>query len=219
MTYDGGKNGAGMYQTIINQMPPHLVYIEAFLGSGAIMRRKRRAQVNIGLEIDPAICARVKPELSAVHVICTDALQWLPKFPLIKETLIYADPPYLMSTRSCQRDLYRFEFGAEADHVRLLELARSIPAMWIISGYQNELYDHILCDWRRVDYQGMTRRGPVTESLWCNFPDPVALHDYTFLGRDNTDRQRIKRKIGTWKDRLLRMPALERQAILEAIHQ
>ena len=43
--YAGGKNGAGIFQRIINQMPPHNCYIEAFLGSGAILRRKRFAAV------------------------------------------------------------------------------------------------------------------------------------------------------------------------------
>ena len=46
MTYPGGKNGAGEYQRIINHMPPHKTYIEAFLGSGAVMRHKRLAQRN-----------------------------------------------------------------------------------------------------------------------------------------------------------------------------
>ena len=41
MTYPGGKRGAGVYQTIINLMPPHDVYIEPFWGGGAIKRQKR----------------------------------------------------------------------------------------------------------------------------------------------------------------------------------
>ena len=53
MTYPGGKNAPGVYQTIINLMPPHAVYIEPFLGSGAIMRLKRRARVTIGIDRDP----------------------------------------------------------------------------------------------------------------------------------------------------------------------
>ena len=40
MTYPGGKNGAGVYQAIICQIPPHQVYVEPFLGSGAVMRLK-----------------------------------------------------------------------------------------------------------------------------------------------------------------------------------
>jgi len=50
--YPGGKNGGGAYQTLINLMPPHSVYVEPFLGSGAVMRMKRPARLNIGLDLD-----------------------------------------------------------------------------------------------------------------------------------------------------------------------
>ena len=55
MSYPGGKNGAGVYQTIINLMPPHETYIEPFLGGGAVMRLKRPAALNIGVDIDPDV--------------------------------------------------------------------------------------------------------------------------------------------------------------------
>src|SRR5579883_1311551 len=57
MPYPGGKNGAGVYQQIINRMPPHSVYIEPFLGGGAIMRLKRPAALNIGIDRDPRVIA------------------------------------------------------------------------------------------------------------------------------------------------------------------
>jgi DNA adenine methylase len=38
MPYPGGKGGAGVYQTIINGMPRHEVYVEPFLGGGAVGR-------------------------------------------------------------------------------------------------------------------------------------------------------------------------------------
>ena len=41
MGYLGGKAGAGVYQTIINRMLPHRVYVEPFLDSGAVMRHKK----------------------------------------------------------------------------------------------------------------------------------------------------------------------------------
>ncbi len=50
--YPGGKNGAGVWQRLIGMMPPHLAYVEPFLGSGAIWRRKRRAMLNIGIDVD-----------------------------------------------------------------------------------------------------------------------------------------------------------------------
>ena len=40
MSYPGGKAAPGTFQKIINLMPPHEVYIEPFLGGGAILRKK-----------------------------------------------------------------------------------------------------------------------------------------------------------------------------------
>jgi hypothetical protein len=58
MGHPGGKAGAGVYQRIINQIPPHDVYVEAFLGDGAILRRKKPARRNIGIESDPGTIAK-----------------------------------------------------------------------------------------------------------------------------------------------------------------
>jgi hypothetical protein len=44
MSYPGGKNGAGVYKTIVNQIPPHEIYIEPFAGGGAVLLRKRPAR-------------------------------------------------------------------------------------------------------------------------------------------------------------------------------
>lgn len=48
MPYLGGKSQAGTYQRIINLIPPHDVYIEPFLGGGAIARLKRPARLERG---------------------------------------------------------------------------------------------------------------------------------------------------------------------------
>src|SRR5215217_1661753 len=53
-TYFGGKSGSGTYQTIINQIPPHRVYIELFGGMAGIFRHKREAQYSLILEKDRA---------------------------------------------------------------------------------------------------------------------------------------------------------------------
>jgi DNA adenine methylase len=55
MTYPGGKAGDGVFQSIINLMPPHKAYIEPFVGSGAILRIKLPAERNIGVDLDPEV--------------------------------------------------------------------------------------------------------------------------------------------------------------------
>jgi DNA adenine methylase len=65
MQYTGGKNGPGVFQRIINLMPPHRVYIEPFLGSGAILRLKRPAVFNIGVEVDPEVLAEFLASLKS----------------------------------------------------------------------------------------------------------------------------------------------------------
>ncbi len=56
-----------------------------------------------------------------------------------------------------------------------------------------------------------------TEWLWMNFPPPLELHDYRYLGQTFRERERIQRKRKRWTARLRCMPALERYAILSAI--
>lgn len=213
--YPGGKNAAGVYQRLISLMPPHRVYVEAFAGSGALIRRKRRASANFAIERDPRQAARLS--LPGVHVVNGDARDWLAARCWNGDELIYADPPYLMSARSWQRPLYRCELGTDQEHAELIALLRSLRAMVMISGYRSGLYDAALSDWNRVDYQAQTRRGMVTESVWFNFPLPVRLHDYSYLGEDFHDRLRIQRKINRLRAKLAALPPLERAAVIDGI--
>jgi len=57
MRYPGGKSGSGVYHRLINLMPPHLVYCEPFLGGGAVMRLKRPAPYNVGVDLDADVIA------------------------------------------------------------------------------------------------------------------------------------------------------------------
>ena len=49
--YLGNKSASGAYQAIINVMPPHETYIEGFLGTGAIFKRKAPAKRDIGIDL------------------------------------------------------------------------------------------------------------------------------------------------------------------------
>ena len=72
---------------------------------------------------------------------------------------------------------------------------------------QNYVYSH---------YQGGT---VAEEVLWMNYPEPWELHDYQFVGKGFRERERIKRKIKRWQDRLVKIDVTERSALMQSIQQ
>lgn len=63
--YMGSKAGEGVYQKIISEMPEHRVYVEAFLGGGAIFRKKRPAERSLLIELNPAVAAAWARDLAS----------------------------------------------------------------------------------------------------------------------------------------------------------
>ena len=219
--YDGGKNGSGVAQWIINQIPPHQVYIEAFTGSATIARLKRPAERTILIEADRAQAERLQNEDGWV-VMNGDALHFLPALGNLNPAeakFIYCDPPYLFSTRSGGTSpIYKHEFGTAQQHRQLLSLLLTIAAPIAISGYASPLYAEMLHGWRCTTFNTTKRSGaPATECLWMNYPEPTRLHDYSFLGANFRERERIKRKQARWRHRLATMNATERYAMLSVI--
>lgn len=64
-----------------------------------------------------------------------------------KDTLIYADPPYLPSTRT--QKMYGQEM-TEQEHVAMLEILVAHAGPVVLSGYANALYDSALEGWDRI---------------------------------------------------------------------
>lgn len=217
MSYPGGKNGAGVYQTIINQIPPHKYYIEGFLGSGAILRLKKPALASLGIDSDPGVIEAWRGAVPNVTLLCANFLDYIQLHPPTPDTFLYLDPPYLLETRSTKARIYNHEFYLRSQHVALLDAVRPLPCPVMISGYPSELYDRLLPGWRQVTYQAKTRAGLATEVLWMNYPEPLELHDYRYLGENYRERERIKRKQNRWRSRLAKMDRLERYALLMAI--
>ena len=222
MAYPGGKAGAGVYQQIINQIPPHRVYIEPFLGGGAVMLHKRPAIASIGIDCDTAVVTKWVPWENPPGAIvkCGDAISFLSSYPWGSGEFVYCDPPYLFETRSSKGRIYPHEFGDIGQHEKLLTLLLSLPCPVAISGYWSSLYADMLATWRSIHYQTRTRGGStVTEYLWMNYPEPLELHDYRYLGDNFRQRERLKRIRTRWLARLDRMDSLERYALLSSIEE
>lgn len=86
------------------------------------------------------------------------------KYPKV---LVYADPPYLLSTRTGKQ--YKHEMS-EQDHVELLETLLQHPGPVIISGYETDLYNHTLKGWTKSQIQGSAEHGKIrVETIWMNY--------------------------------------------------
>lgn len=197
-------------------MPEHEVYIESHLGGGAVIRNKRPAKRNIGIERDPATVLRWKEiNIPSIELINGDAISHLREFKFSGAELVYADPPYLQETRRGGR-IYRFEYSTE-DHIALLNLLRTLPCAVMISGYDSDLYNELLSDWRRVTFNAKTHAEVRQESVWMNYPEPAVLHDTRYLGANFRERQQIQRRQTTMRRRVESMPAAERSEFIRWI--
>jgi DNA adenine methylase len=86
------------------------------------------------------------------------------------DVLIYADPPYLRSSRNSYG--YRHEMVSEPEHVALAASLLAAKASVVISGYSSPLYERLYADWDRVEIASGTAQGGVygarTEVVWSN---------------------------------------------------
>lgn len=226
MTYFGGKGGEGVYQTLINEIPPHLVYVEGCLGGGAIMRHKLPAAVSVGIDLDGIALGEfgrefgVLPGLSLVNACCLD---WLAEHFADRDVLVlggqrvpaglvfvYLDPPYPHHTRKSDKR-YRVDADA-AFHSRMLGLVTALRCRVMVSSYPNAGYRRTLQRWRTFTFEARTRRGWATEQIWMNYP-AGPLHDCRFLGGNKRQREVVRRRRRNWSRGLSRMPLAERLAV------
>ena len=214
MGYPGGKGR--LWRAISIMMPPHDVYIETHLGGGAVLRNKRPAQKNIGIDIDPDVIAAARcwtiPNLELAQ---EDAVAFIERYPFHGNELVYVDPPYPRSTRKGKR-YYRFEYGQE-DHLRLLEVLLNLDCAVMISSYPSELYEEKLQSWCAFTLENISHGGRRTEVVWTNFSLTERRHDYSHVGASFRERERIRRKASRLVRNLERLPPLERHAIVAAL--
>lgn len=209
--YPGSKGQAGTFQRIIGQMRPHRVYVEACCGSGKVFTEKMPAENSILIDTNAAALATVGVTAgAAVRKLVGDAVSLLPELLawLPADSVIYVDAPYILETR--QGRLYYGEHEPERRdpewHAKLLTILRTARCDVLVSHYPHELYSSQLQAWRCIEYDAMTRGGKRRECLWCNFPEPVELHDWRFAGFNFRERYHMRRFVDRWLARVDKMP-------------
>ncbi len=115
--------------------------------------------------------------IAQVSLECRPALDVIARYGQHPDNLIYADPPYLKSTRTLRTEAdYGHEMFTEAEHRELLEALLPCRAAVVLCGYASELYDGLLTTWFRREIATQTGNGGTdrerVEVLWSNRPFP-----------------------------------------------
>ena len=226
-TYFGGKGSSGVYQTIINTIRPHDLFVEPYGGNYTISRQlnnKALKWVNDLAEKTYSMYPVEHPgnwiftNMDALKQMQLILCQLTPIFDKFRK-VIYLDPPYPLSSRKQQAEVYDIEL-TDQDHIALLNfvISQQKKADFIISTYPNEIYSAMLADWWKIEYDGCDRHGKTTEWLFLNY-DPKAiieLHDISYYGCSYTERQRIKRSTKNTIDKIMRIdPIIQNHIIRE----
>lgn len=116
----------------------------------------------------PEIIVAAAERLRGVQIECRPALEVIRRFNF-PNVLIYADPPYVLSSRSGGKRQYKHEM-TDADHMELLAALKAHQGPVVLSGYASPMYDHELVSWWKetvhtVDQLSRRRE----EVLWMNF--------------------------------------------------
>ncbi|SES64909.1 DNA adenine methylase [[Clostridium] polysaccharolyticum] len=108
--------------------------------------------------------------LRGVQIENKPAIELIKRFNF-KNVLIYADPPYELSTRHGKQ--YRFEMEYD-EQEELLDILIQHKGSVMISGYESELYNKKLKDWYREETTCYTQVcSKKREIVWMNYECPV----------------------------------------------
>lgn len=211
MRYPGGKFRC--FQKLINFIPEHRIYIETHLGGGAVLRNKKAAELNIGIDRDSDVISSFHGFPSSFRFVCGRAEEFLLQHQFSGNEFVYVDPPYWPESRISQRQVYRYDYSPD-EHIRLLRILLGLPCKVMISGYDNAVYSRMLSSWTHRTFSGTSHVGRREESVWLNY-QPGALHDARYLGDTFRQRQCIKRKRQRWVARFEREPVALQEAVLK----
>lgn len=114
----------------------------------------------------PERILEVADRLKFTQIENQDAVKLLQRYNR-KDVFAYVDPPYLLSTRKGR--YYETDMEDER-HYEILEILREYEGKFILSGYDNHLYDDVLKDCYKIYINTQAESGkPRREVLWLNY--------------------------------------------------
>ncbi|WP_299116888.1 hypothetical protein [uncultured Winogradskyella sp.] len=213
--YIGNKNFSNVFPTLCNMIPKAERYFSLFLGGGGVEFSKEFINCN-WIASDKNLQVQKNSSSMALRFY-SDYKELLEKEKITQNDFIFADPPYLFDCRKSKSKLYKDEFNYE-DHVEFLNYMISLQCRILITHPSHLLYENKLVEWERKELKYMTRGGWYQDNIYTNyFPDHVELFCYNYLGKDRTDRQRIKRKRKNVLKKINSLSFHEKKAILSEL--
>lgn len=123
----------------------------------------------------PEAILEVAERLRTVQIDCQPALKIIRRFNY-PDVFIYADPPYLLETRTSKQ--YRYEMTDE-DHEELLEVLLGTKAKVMISGYENDMYNSRLKGWHKKHFRSNAEYGGQrVETVWFNYDQQITIKEF-----------------------------------------
>lgn len=114
----------------------------------------------------PERILEVADRLKCAQIENQDAVKLLQRYNR-KDVFAYVDPPYLLSTR---KGRYYETDMEDNQHPEFLVILREFEGKFILSGYDNQLYDDILKDCYKIYINAQAEGGQSrTEVLWLNY--------------------------------------------------
>ncbi len=216
--YTGAKGGQTILPILANHMPKSKRYFSFFLGGGSL-EFSRDFKDCKWICSDKSASVQKHFSTSAPGVTVYKSWQQLVEnYVFTSDDFIFCDPPYLFETRRTGLKYYQHEFNYE-NHVEFLDFIGQTQAKVLVTHPKNLLYSSQLSNFRELDFTYNTRNGMFYDCMYMNYnSSTLDLVTYKYLGYNNTDRQRIKRKTNNLITKIKNLSHHERQNLLQQLN-
>lgn len=211
--YVGNKDFSNVIHFLINRLPKSNNYYSLFFGSGGLEQSDYTREAFF-------VCAEKDPDCKDYLFSSTAIIKYNCYKKLIEdnvftaEDFIFADPPYIFSTRNSGSKYYKFEFDSRS-HIEFLNYMISLNCKIMITHPECDLYNENLKGWSKEPFEYRGRNSWIKDCVYTNYnQSDIELLNFDALGEDFTDRQRIKRQRKNIVNKFINLDPLIRKAVI-----